>query len=146
MAQQYETRNVNKIKAREDLYPRIDKDPALVQEYAENIEKLPPIEIHQDNFLIDGWHRLTAFKKKNQQDISVIVTKTKNDTEFLTLAIKRNATHGKQLNLKEYKDCWFVPLRLYKMGKEYVCSIDVLRKVKPKKKNGQKHKKSLRRN
>ncbi len=52
----------------------------------------------------------------------------------------------KQLGLEEYKDCWFVPLCLYKMGKEYICSIDVLRKVIPKKKNGKKHKKSLGRN
>ena len=28
-----------------------------------------------------------------------------------------------------YKNCWLVPLRLNKIGKEYVCHVDVLRKV-----------------
>ena len=33
-------------------------------------------------------------------------------------------------NNKEYKNCWFVPLNLMKLGKEYIVSIDVLKKVR----------------
>ena len=64
-----ETRKVSDIIFREDLYPRINKDPQLVQRYAENIEVLPPIQINQDNILIDGWHRWTAYRKLNSEDI-----------------------------------------------------------------------------
>lgn len=31
---------------------------------------------------------------------------------------------------KRYKNCWFVPVVLNKFGKNYICSIDVLRKVR----------------
>ena len=33
-------------------------------------------------------------------------------------------------NLKDYKNYWFIPARLYKFDDGYICSIDVLRKVK----------------
>ena len=48
---------VSDVTWREDLYPRIERDPVLVQRYAENLDMMPPIEINQHNILIDGWHR-----------------------------------------------------------------------------------------
>ena len=93
--------DVSSVVFREDLYPRIEKDPALVQRYAENIEVLPPIEINQRKELIDGWHRWTAHKKKKIGRIPVIVTKTKSDAEVAALAYERNSTAGKQLDEKE---------------------------------------------
>jgi hypothetical protein len=48
---------------REDLYPRIDTSAFKVQEYANDIDNMPPIEINQHRILIDGWHRWTAHKK-----------------------------------------------------------------------------------
>ena len=30
---------------------------------------------------------------------------------------------------KEYKNCWFVPDSLFKLGKDYVCTIDILRRL-----------------
>ena len=32
--------------------------------------------------------------------------------------------------LKGYKNHWFVPIRLYKLGNQYVCTVDVLKKVR----------------
>ena len=52
---------------REDLYPRSATLHEKVQEYAENLEVMPPIEINQHNILIDGWHRWMAHKKEGQQ-------------------------------------------------------------------------------
>tara|TARA_R110000824_G_scaffold400963_2_gene610107 strand:- start:1913 stop:3187 length:1275 start_codon:yes stop_codon:yes gene_type:complete len=86
---------------RKDLYPRFEPDPATIQKYAETIDVLPPIEINQNNELIDGYHRWTAHKKQDQQEIDAIITKTQSDADMLVLAIKRNSTHGLQLNMSD---------------------------------------------
>jgi DNA modification methylase/biotin operon repressor len=94
-------RPINKITFREDLYPRFELDPLLVQQYAEDLEQLPPIEINQRDELIDGRHRWIAHKKKKSKHIAVTVTQTKSDNELLRLAIRRNATWGRQLKSEE---------------------------------------------
>jgi DNA modification methylase len=88
-----ETRKVDEIIWREDLYPRFNPIPAKVQEYAENVELLPPIEVNQHNELINGYHRWTAQRKEEIKQIAVIVTTTKSDANLLALAYERNA-HG----------------------------------------------------
>ena len=88
---------------RKDLYPRFEADPATIQNYAECIDVLPPIEINQRNELIDGYHRWTAHKKKNVADIAVIVTKTVSDADLLKRAITANAKHGLQLSIGDKK-------------------------------------------
>jgi hypothetical protein len=89
---------LNEIIFRDDLYPRIETSAATVQQYAEDLSVLPPIEINQHNELIDGWHRWTAHKKRKAETIRVTVTETANETELLELAIERNAQHGLQLS------------------------------------------------
>jgi hypothetical protein len=83
---------------RDDLYPRIAKDPATVQKYAEDLSVLPPIEVNQHGELIDGWHRWTAHKKQEVVEIAAIVTVTTSDAHLLEIAIERNASHGLQLS------------------------------------------------
>jgi hypothetical protein len=83
---------------REDLYPRIKGNPETIQKYAECIEHLPPIEVNQNNELIDGFHRWKAHVKAEAETMLAIVTQTKSESEFLTLAIERNADHGLQLS------------------------------------------------
>jgi len=89
---------LNEVVFREDLYPRMETNPITVQQYAGDIEVLPPIEVNQNNELIDGWHRWTAHKKVNAEAIKVIVTETKSDIHLMELAIERNAVHGLQLS------------------------------------------------
>jgi ParB-like chromosome segregation protein Spo0J len=108
-----ETRNVDQIVFRKDLYPRINHDPALVQKYVGILEVLPPIEVNQSNELIDGWHRWTAHKTAKAKEIAVTVTKTASEAEFLALACRRNATAGKQL---EERDKAKMAIRLYNGG------------------------------
>ena len=96
-----EQRKLDEVVFREDLYPRLAKDPAKVQQYAEDLDVLPPIEVNQHNELIDGWHRWTAHKKVNAETIAVIVTQTTGDAHLLELAIERNAAHGLQLSREE---------------------------------------------
>lgn len=101
---------VSSVVFREDLYPRINHSPATVDQYSEDISVLPPIELNQHNELIDGWHRWTAHKQAEVSEIAVVVTKTKNEAEFLELAIRRNAKHGLQLSLADKRD---MAIRIY---------------------------------
>ena len=86
---------------REDLYPRIEKSATTVQQYAESLEVLPPIEVNQHGELIDGWHRWTAHRKMEALEIASIVTETTSDAHLLELAIERNASHGLQLSIAD---------------------------------------------
>lgn len=89
---------VSDVKYREDLYPRIKPDPALIQRYAANLEVLPPIEVNQNNILIDGYHRWTAHRKNEAETISATVTETASEIELFALAIRRNSNHGWQMD------------------------------------------------
>jgi hypothetical protein len=104
---------VDAVVYREDLYPRLAKDPALVQRYAEHIDVMPPIEVNQHRELIDGWHRWTAHKKAERAEVPVTITETASDVELLALAIRRNASHGKQLEERDKKSA---AIRLYAAG------------------------------
>ncbi len=92
---------IDKIIFREDLYPRTEKDPVIVQRYAEDITVLPPIEINQDNVIIDGWNRWQAHKKVGAETIRAFVTETEDDVHLMELAIERNAKFGLQLTIKD---------------------------------------------
>jgi len=108
-----ETRQVNEIIWREDLYPRFDPSPSRIQQYAEVIELLPPIEVNQHNELIDGYHRWTAHRKAEREIIEVTVTHTASDVELDRLMAKRNADFGIQLSQEEKQRKarqWFVDL------------------------------------
>lgn len=104
---------VSQIVYREDLYPRIKHDPALVQRYAENISVLPPIEVNQHNILIDGWHRWTAHQKVEAATINVIVTETESEIELFALTIQRNSAHGWQMDESSKRKS---AIRLYASG------------------------------
>ena len=104
---------VSDVVYRQDLYPRIEADAATIQRYAENLEMLPPIEINQNNILIDGYHRWTAHRKAEALDIAATVTVTESEAEVYALAIKRNSQHGLQMNNADKKKA---AIRLYAGG------------------------------
>ena len=89
---------------REDLYPRTATNPEKVQEYAQNIEMLPPIEVNQQMILIDGWHRWTAHKKNKLESINITITETSSDADIKLLAAERNSQHGWQMSPSDKKD------------------------------------------
>jgi DNA modification methylase len=115
---------VSEVVYREDLYPRLQPNAAQIQQYAENLEVLPPIEINQHNILIDGFHRWTAHKKANAETIKCIVIETSSDNHLLSLAIEKNATHGLQLSNADKKK---MAVRLYNAGagldKKEICRV-----------------------
>ena len=100
----HKTIPVSAVVFRKDLYPRIDHSPQTVQQYAADLSVLPPVEVNQHNELIDGWHRWTAHRKAEAEEIAVTVTETASDVEFIELAIRRNAVHGLQLSIADKRD------------------------------------------
>lgn len=101
---------VTDVVFRKDLYPRIETDARKVDQYAEDLTVLPPIEVNQHNELIDGWHRWTAHRKAGVATVPTVVTETTSDDHFLELAIRRNAQHGLQLSRDDKQD---VARRIY---------------------------------
>lgn len=97
-------RAVAEIVWRKDLYPRLETSARTVDQYAEDLTVLPPIEVNQHNELIDGWHRWTAHRKVGAERIPVTVTETTSEAHLLELAIQRNAMHGLQLSLEDKKN------------------------------------------
>jgi len=114
----------DKIVIRKDLYPREEIDQDLVKTYSENIEMLPPPVINQDNILIDGGHRLEAFKLLEYKEIECKIIETKDDDEILRKAVEYNSTHGKQLSYSEKKA---IAIKLFnsKNGKQLVKVLSV---------------------
>ena len=88
---------------REDLYPRSTHDASLVQQYANNIDRLPPIEINQHNIIIDGKHRWLAARSVKQETIEAFITETESEAQLFKLSVERNAKHGYQLSNKDKK-------------------------------------------
>jgi DNA modification methylase len=97
-------KKVSEIKVIETLYPRGDeKDTKLIQRYATDLEVLPPIEINQNNILIDGFHRLSAHKQLKKEEVPCIITTTNTDDDLFWLAVRKNNSHGWQLSIENKK-------------------------------------------
>ena len=107
------TLKVSEVIFREDLYPRLEPDSKLIQKYAEDLDVLPPIEVNQNRILIDGFHRWTAHKKMEKEEIEVTITETKSEEEIFELAIERNSKFGLQMSQTDKKKAC---IRLYKDG------------------------------
>ena len=105
-----EFRRIDDIKFSDDLYPRFEHDPVLVQKYTENLDVLPPIKINQHDVIIDGRHRLMAYQIQGIDQIPVEVIETDSDSELRRLAIQANDNHGWQLSEIDKK---MTAIRLY---------------------------------
>lgn len=80
-------------------------------------------------FIVEDTIEVTLDKK----DIRLIELCLKNSKEDLHFGMLAQGIWNalKEFNWK-HKDYWFVPLVLYKLGKDYICSIDILKKVNKK--------------
>lgn len=95
---------VTDVVFRDKLYPRIQTSAVTVQKYAEDLSVLPPIVVNQHYELIDGWHRWTAHKKNESEEIKAVIVETDGDSDLLEKAIETNATHGLQLSQADKRD------------------------------------------
>ena len=93
--------SVKDIAFREDLYPRFEANQALIQNYANSIEHLPPIKINQNNILIDGFHRWKAHQLAGIAEIEAEIIQTTSEKELKRLAYQLNSNHGLQLSNDE---------------------------------------------
>lgn len=94
---------VANITTDEKIYPRNTIDTAHVADLARALnagEKLPPIIIDGKNRVVDGAHRLTAWRQVHGVDSKIpaeIVDYPDDAAAFLD-AVTRNARHGVKLN------------------------------------------------
>jgi predicted HTH domain antitoxin len=103
---------IEDIKFSKDLYPRFGLDNETVNLYLLNLDALPPIVLTKNFTLIDGYHRLTAYKLAGRSEIEAEILDIPED-QVLVEAAKRNAIHGKQLTKEEKRS---LAIRLYEKG------------------------------
>lgn len=97
------TINTSDIIYDKNIYPRDKVDMTLVSQYRDSIDELPSIEVDLKNRIIDGYHRLHAFRAEEIDAVTVEVFESDDDVECLIESIRRNAKHGKQLTPMEKK-------------------------------------------
>ena len=95
---------VSEVKFVKELYPRLKENETAIEQYKDAIEKLPPIIIARDGVLIDGYHRWTAHKRLNIDEISAINLGNLTDIEILKESLVRNSYHGYQLSAQDKKN------------------------------------------
>ena len=82
---------------RDDLDPRLgERDADLIAQYADIFDALPPIEINQDNEVIDGWHRVRAAERAERTEIAYVVVETTGDDDLSDRMWESNLKHGVQ--------------------------------------------------
>lgn len=86
-----------------ELYPRRREDDAAIERCRAGIDKLPPIVVARGRILVDGFHRWQAHKREDLTEIAAIDLGNLSDIEILKESIKRNSTHGRQLEISDKK-------------------------------------------
>jgi hypothetical protein len=55
-----------------ELYPRHREDDAVIEQYRASLDLLPPIKVARERILVDGLHRLQAFRREGATEIPAI--------------------------------------------------------------------------
>ena len=83
---------------RRDLHPRSSIDWVHVQRLADVLRaggELPPLLCDQNLRLIDGVHRLEAYKRVHATEVPVVIERGKDEGEFFAKAVAANVAHGR---------------------------------------------------
>lgn len=80
-----------------------ERSQETVNTYAENLSLLPPIDVNQDNRILDGIHRYLAHQKAGSNEIEAVVYEYESEAECIEHGIKANAAHGVPLTAAEIK-------------------------------------------
>lgn len=91
---------IDQITFLKEFYPRDEINNAVVNAYADAVDHLPPIRLSKDNVLIDGYHRLIAYRIKGKDKIRAIYEDVPA-SEILWKAVELNSKHGLQLTRSE---------------------------------------------
>jgi hypothetical protein len=87
------------------LYPRAYVDEATVERLIDAIragESLPPLTVNQKLWLIDGFHRWTAYARLGIETTQAQRIVTDGDAEFFRLSVEANTAHGKPIGRNDY--------------------------------------------
>jgi hypothetical protein len=96
-----QTINTSDIRFVKELYPRLREDDAAIERYRAAIDRLPPIAVARDGVLVDGFHRWQAYRREGIDQIPVENLGNLSDAEILKESVRRNASHGRQLESKD---------------------------------------------
>lgn len=114
------------------LYPRLDVDQEHVERLAEAIRagaKLPPIVVTKGTtrFLIDGYHRLAAWRKVHGDSVAIQATvkDLPDKASRLLESIKLNAAHGRPLSQGDRIRCIEVATRLKVSGEAVASALNM---------------------
>jgi len=92
---------IDKIKVDRSMYPRSSIDYLHISHLRDALlagNELPPILCDQHLRLIDGYHRLEAYKKAKATKVPVVIKHIKGEDEFLAEAVAANIAHGRPLS------------------------------------------------
>jgi DNA modification methylase len=94
---------VEQVQFVKELYPRLREDHAAIERYRAAIDKLPPIVVARGRVLVDGFHRWQAHKAEGATEITAQDLGNLTDVEILKESLKRNSSHGRQLETSDKK-------------------------------------------
>ncbi|MBC8273410.1 MAG: hypothetical protein H8E40_00355 [Chloroflexi bacterium] len=98
-------RAIDNIRILDGAYPRDGLDKATIESYRAALTDLPPILITASGVLVDGAHRLQAYRLEGKTTIQVEMDSSLPEEptveQVLILSAELNARHGKQLTMTE---------------------------------------------
>ena len=98
---------IDEIRVDEKIYPRDGTNWLTIYKYTEAMKtgaQFPPITVASNKkhyILVDGRHRLEAYKKIGQKHVQTDVLKGLSEKEIFIEAVKRNMIHGLPLSAAE---------------------------------------------
>jgi len=100
---------IQELKFCEEIYPRIKPDWLTTYQYRKAMEagsKFPPILAgkianEEGYYIIDGVHRVEAYKQLKEEYIEAIVKEYNSFEEAFVEAVKLNISHGRPLSVQE---------------------------------------------
>lgn len=92
-----------------NLYPRTKVESVNVSMLGDAFDagvEIPPILVDKKSLrVVDGFHRLTLYKKRKLEEIKVDLKSYKSDQEIFLDAMSLNAHHGRSLSLFDKARC-----------------------------------------
>jgi len=99
--------SIGQVVVNEDIYPRVACNWQTSYDYLQSLKAgavFPPITVAMlggKYVLVDGRHRLEAFKKNGEEHIEAEILKGLTEKEAYVKAIKLNIIHGRQFSTQE---------------------------------------------
>jgi hypothetical protein len=112
-----------------ELYPRLKQDDAAIERYRAALDRLPPIVVARDGVLVDGFHRWQAHLAEGSASLEVENLGNLTDAEILKESVRRNASHGRQLDTRDKRRMADL---LYRQGTRELDELVELLSITPK--------------